>query len=57
MVTANLREFECVPGLVVECWSEVWGKLSPQQIVIGHSMAMWAVFKDKGWVESPKGRK
>jgi len=20
----------------------------------GHSMAMWAVFKDKGWVESPK---
>ncbi len=23
----------------------------------GHSMALWAVFKDKGWVESPKGRK
>ena len=21
----------------------------------GHSMAVWAVFKDKGWVESPKG--
>lgn len=23
----------------------------------GHSMALWAVFKDKGWVDSPKGRK
>jgi hypothetical protein len=20
----------------------------------GHSMALWAVFKDKGWVQSPK---
>jgi hypothetical protein len=20
----------------------------------GHSMAIWAVFKDKGWVEAPK---
>ena len=20
----------------------------------GHSMAIWAVFKDKGWVDSPK---
>jgi hypothetical protein len=20
----------------------------------GHSMAVWAVFKDKGWVDSPK---
>ena len=23
----------------------------------GHSMAVWAVFKDKGWVDSPKGKK
>ena len=23
----------------------------------GHSMAIWAVFKDKGWVESPKDKK
>jgi hypothetical protein len=23
----------------------------------GHAMAVWAVFKDKGWVTSPKGRK
>jgi hypothetical protein len=23
----------------------------------GHSMALWAVFKDNGWVESPKGKK
>ncbi len=23
----------------------------------GHSMAIWAVFKDNGWVESPKGKK
>lgn len=23
----------------------------------GHSMAIWAVFKEKGWVESPKGKK
>ena len=23
----------------------------------GHSMAVWAVFKDKGWVDAPKGRK
>lgn len=22
----------------------------------GHSMAVWAVFKDKGWVQSPKGK-
>ena len=22
----------------------------------GHSMAVWAVFKDKGWVESPKAK-
>jgi hypothetical protein len=23
----------------------------------GHSMAIWAVFKDKGWVEKPKEKK
>jgi Domain of unknown function (DUF4287) len=23
----------------------------------GHSMAIWAVFKDKGWVNAPKGKK
>lgn len=23
----------------------------------GHSMAIWAVFKDRGWVDSPKGKK
>jgi hypothetical protein len=23
----------------------------------GHSMALWAVFKDKGWVEKAKGKK
>jgi hypothetical protein len=23
----------------------------------GHSMAIWAVFKDNGWVEAPKGKK
>lgn len=23
----------------------------------GHAMAIWAVFKDKGWVESPKRKK
>ncbi len=23
----------------------------------GHSMAIWAVFKDQGWVELPKGKK
>ncbi len=23
----------------------------------GHSMAVWAVFKDKGWVDSPQGKK
>ncbi len=23
----------------------------------GHSMAVWAVWKGKGWVESPKGKK
>ncbi len=23
----------------------------------GHSMAIWAVFKDKGWVEAPKTKK
>jgi hypothetical protein len=23
----------------------------------GHSMAVWAVFKDEGWVDSPKGKK
>jgi hypothetical protein len=23
----------------------------------GHSMAIWAVFKDNGWVESPKDNK
>ena len=23
----------------------------------GHSMAIWAVFKDKGWVNAPKARK
>jgi hypothetical protein len=23
----------------------------------GHSMAVWAVFKDEGWVEAPKGTK
>ena len=23
----------------------------------GHSMAIWAVFKDEGWVEVPKARK
>lgn len=23
----------------------------------GHSMAVWAVFKDNGWVESPKGKR
>ena len=23
----------------------------------GHSMAIWAVFKDKGWVDSPKAKK
>ncbi len=23
----------------------------------GHAMALWAVFKDKGWVEAPKGKK
>jgi Domain of unknown function (DUF4287) len=23
----------------------------------GHSMAVWAVFKDEGWVEVPKGKK
>jgi hypothetical protein len=23
----------------------------------GHSMAIWAVFKNKGWVDSPKSRK
>ena len=22
----------------------------------GHSMAIWAVFKDKGWVEAPKSK-
>jgi len=24
------------------------------QLGHGHSMAIWAVFKDKGWVKSPK---
>ncbi len=23
----------------------------------GHSMALWAVFKDRGWVEAPKEKK
>jgi hypothetical protein len=23
----------------------------------GHSMAIWAVFKDNGWVEAPKAKK
>jgi Domain of unknown function (DUF4287) len=23
----------------------------------GHAMAVWAVFKDKGWVDGPKGKK
>lgn len=23
----------------------------------GHSMAIWAAFKDKGWVDPPKGKK
>ena len=23
----------------------------------GHSMAIWAVFKDQGWIRSPKGKK
>lgn len=23
----------------------------------GHSMALWAVFKDKGWVDAPRVRK
>jgi hypothetical protein len=23
----------------------------------GHSMAIWAVFKDSGWVNTPKGKK
>jgi Domain of unknown function (DUF4287) len=23
----------------------------------GHAMALWAVFKDKGWVDSPKSKK
>jgi Domain of unknown function (DUF4287) len=23
----------------------------------GHSMSVWAVWKSKGWVEAPKGRK
>jgi hypothetical protein len=23
----------------------------------GHAMAIWAVFKDEGWVEAPKGKK
>ena len=23
----------------------------------GHSMAIWAVFKDRGWVASPKSKK
>ncbi len=23
----------------------------------GHSMAIWAVFKEKGWVDSPPGKK
>jgi hypothetical protein len=23
----------------------------------GHSMAIWAVFKDEGWVETPTGKK
>jgi hypothetical protein len=23
----------------------------------GHSMAIWAVFKDRGWVDSAKGKK
>jgi hypothetical protein len=23
----------------------------------GHSMAVWAVFKDKGWVDPPKGKR
>jgi hypothetical protein len=23
----------------------------------GHAMALWAVFKDKGWVEAPKGKR
>jgi Domain of unknown function (DUF4287) len=23
----------------------------------GHSMAIWAVFKSKGWVEAPKAKK
>jgi hypothetical protein len=23
----------------------------------GHSMALWAVFKDKGWVNPPKGKR
>ncbi len=27
------------------------------QLGHGHSMAVWAVFKDKGWVESPKKKK
>ena len=27
------------------------------QLGHGHSMAVWAVFKDSGWVESPKKKK
>jgi hypothetical protein len=27
------------------------------QVGHGHSMAVWAVFKDRGWVESPKKKK
>jgi hypothetical protein len=23
----------------------------------GHSMAIWAAFKDRGWVDPPKGKK
>lgn len=23
----------------------------------GHAMAIWAVFKDNGWVDAPKGKK
>ena len=24
---------------------------------LGHSMAVWAVFKDKGWVDAPRRKK
>jgi hypothetical protein len=27
------------------------------QLGHGHSMAVWAVFKDKGWVDTPNKRK